>query len=337
MKPVPIDTDSSAPFILELIYRLKIKDVMTRHVYTASPRDSLRSIQAIMKERGITGVPVTDGRRLVGMISVDDIIRALDEAKIDEPAEKHMSRKVIVLEDDMPLSFGISYFDRYRYGRFPVLNRDKELVGIISSRDIITTLLVETNREMELLEARVDRSAPQVQGVILHEYSIKQYDFENGGRASNETKRLLREQGVDPRTVRRVAVATFELEMNIVVHSHGGRMLVRIDPDKAEVMAIDRGPGIPDLARALEPGFSTANDWIKSLGFGAGMGLPNARRVSDEFTIESDPRGTRARAVINLKAPEAPAIAASGQGAGGAGPGRDRDVAASGQGAGGQE
>ncbi len=329
MNPVPIDTDSSPPFILEIIYRLKIKDVMTRHVYTASPHDSLRTIQGIMKERGITGVPVTDGRRLVGLVSVDDIIRALDGARIDEAAERHMSRKVIVLEDDMPLSFGISYFDRYRYGRFPVLNKDKELVGIISSRDIITALLMEINREMEALEARVERPDPQVHGVTLREYAIQQYDFENGGRASNETKRMLREQGVDPRTVRRIAVATFELEMNIVVHSLGGRIIVRIGPDRAEVLAIDRGPGIPDVARALEPGFSTANDWIKSLGFGAGMGLPNVKRVSDEFAIESDQRGTRARAVVHIreeKAPDSPAGPGSKSQAGG-----DADTRACGQ------
>jgi CBS domain-containing protein/anti-sigma regulatory factor (Ser/Thr protein kinase) len=302
--PLPINTDDSPSFVLELIYRLKVKDVMTRHVFTASPGDPLRAVQELMKERGITGVPVSDHGRLVGIVSVDDIIRALDAGRIDEPAEKVMTRKVIVLEDDMPLSFGISYFDRYRYGRFPVLNKDKDLVGIISSRDIITALLVETNREMERIEASGRGPESADHGTLSREYAIQQYDFEHGGRASNETKRLLRDRGIDPKVIRRAAIAAFELEMNVVVHSVGGRVLVRVDDERIEVDAIDRGPGIPDLERALQPGWSTANDWIKSLGFGAGMGLPNIKRVSDEFTIESDPRGTRAHSVVYVRPPQ---------------------------------
>ncbi len=302
MRPLPINTDESPSFVLELIYRLKIRNVMTTKLVTAGRGDSLRWVQKLMKENTITGVPVVDGVRLLGLLSVDDIIRALDAGYIDEPAEKWMSRNLIVLEDDMPLSFGISYMEKYRFGRFPVLNRGNELVGIVTSRDIIVALLLEINNEMERLEREVLPRPESAGGRTRREFSTRRYDFENAGRASSEIKRLLKEQGVEPGIVRRVAVAAYELEMNQVVHSVGGRITFTSDAEAAEVVAVDPGPGIEDVDSAMREGFSTATEWIRSLGFGAGMGLPNARRVSDEFSIESEPgTGTSVRSVVYLR------------------------------------
>lgn len=298
---LPIDTETSSPIITELIYRLKIRDVMTSSVHTASSNDSLRSIQLTMKENGITGLPVVDDKRLVGIVSMDDVIRALDAGAMDEPASRFMTRKVTALEDDMPLSFAISYLDRFRFGRFPVLDSGKRLVGIITSRDIIMALLVAINKEVERFEATTSSNESSAEGFRL-EYHTRRFDFEMAGRLSTETKRLLRERSFPPKVMRRVAVATYELEMNQVVHSEGGTVSVTLDDGAAEVeiLAIDRGPGIPDVEAALNEGFSTATDWIRSLGFGAGMGLPNTRRVSDTFEISSSPEGTRVRATITL-------------------------------------
>lgn len=298
---IPIDTDSSSPIITELIYRLKIRDVMTREVLTATSNDSLRSIQQIMKNNGITGVPIVDDGRLVGVVSMDDVIRALDSHAMDEAASHFMSRKVTVLEDDMPLSFAISYLDRFRFGRFPVLDAGKRLVGIITSRDIIMALLVAINKEVERFEATTSSNVSNAEGFRL-EYQTRRFDFEMAGRLSTETKRLLKERSVPPKVMRRVAVATYELEMNQVVHSNGGSVRVIMDTTAAEVeiLAIDCGPGIPDVEAALNEGYSTATEWVRSLGFGAGMGLPNTRRVSDTFEISSSPDGTRVRATITL-------------------------------------
>ncbi|WP_369682360.1 CBS domain-containing protein [Gracilinema caldarium] len=151
---IPINTIDSPTVILELIYRLKIKDVMTTALITAKRTDTLRHIQALMKENYITGVPIAEDQRLLGIVSIDDIVTALDKGYIDDVAEKRMTRNVIVLEDDMPLSFAISYLNKYRYGRFPVLNKARELVGIITSKDVIRTLLVEINREVLRLEKK---------------------------------------------------------------------------------------------------------------------------------------------------------------------------------------
>jgi anti-sigma regulatory factor (Ser/Thr protein kinase) len=99
--------------------------------------------------------------------------------------------------------------------------------------------------------------------------------------------------------IRRAAVASYELEMNLVVHSSGGKMIFRMDENTINIRTIDNGPGIPDVDKALEVGFTTANDWIRSLGFGAGMGLPNVKRVADVFTVKSKVgQGTEAELVI---------------------------------------
>lgn len=298
MDSIPIDTDGGPQVVLELIYRLKVRDVMTRDVVTASPDSSLRSIQALMRDRGITGVPVLDRGRLAGLVSIGDIIAALDGGWIDDPAERRMTSSVIVLEEDMPLTFAISWLNRYGYRRFPVLDRNGSLAGIVTAADILRALLVEMNHEVERLEAGLaDTRKPLPQEssfpVTRLSFPIRRWDFENAGKASAELKKALKERGVEAGAVRRAAVASYELELNQVIHSHGGAMEFSIGEDAVEIVARDTGPGIPDLEAALTEGFSTANDWIRSLGFGAGLGLPNAQRSADEFSIDSGPgRGT---------------------------------------------
>jgi len=303
---IPIDPNASPSALLELIYRLKVKDIMTPGVHSAAPESTLREIQKQMRENKVSGVPVVDEGRLVGMVSVDDIIRALDQGYIDSPAAVHMSRKLVVLEDDMPVSFAISSFEKHRYGRFPVINRNRELVGIVTSRDVTSGLLMEMNRTLEEMERALNaQSAPVPAGQVKRVFLVQQFDYENAGRASTELKKILQDRGVERPLQRRAAVASYELEMNLVNHSLGGRLLFHIDADRVTIEAVDQGPGIPDLAKAMTEGFSTANDWIRSLGFGAGMGLPNTRRVSDHFDIQSTVgKGTHVKAVIALQPAE---------------------------------
>ena len=300
---IPIDPNASPSALLELIYRLKVKDIMTDNLKTAERDTPLRQIQAIMRDNKVSGVPIVDDRRLVGMISVDDIIRALDQGYIDSAAELHMSRQLVVLEDDMPVSFGISSFEKYKFGRFPVINKARELVGIVTSRDITSGLLMEMNRSLEEMERVLNvQAVPGPAGQVSRVFLVQQFDYENAGRASTELKKILNARGIDRGLQRRAAVASYELEMNLVNHSLGGRMIFHIDDDSARIEAIDQGPGIPDLAKAMTEGFSTANDWIRSLGFGAGMGLPNTKRVSDEFDLQSTVgKGTHVKAVIRLR------------------------------------
>jgi len=301
MQEIPINTYNSPNVILELIYKLKIKDVMTTNLVTATKETPLREIQYIMRERQVTGLPIVLGKRLIGIVSMDDIIQALDKGYINEKAQDHMTRNLIVLEDDMPISFAISYFDRFSYHRFPVLNKHKELVGMITSRDITSTLLVEINREIEDLEKRTRTTglSEEMSGEI-HTYSILKHDFENAGYASTEIKKRLKSAGIAPHIIRRAAIASYELEMNLVVHSDGGELIAEYSPQTIQITACDSGPGISDVELAMTAGWTTASEWIRSLGFGAGMGLPNVKSVADDFTIESTLNGTTVVCVIEL-------------------------------------
>jgi CBS domain-containing protein/anti-sigma regulatory factor (Ser/Thr protein kinase) len=302
---IPISTVDSPSVVLELIYELKIKDVMVTAVITGGKGQTLRYIQAMMRENHITGIPIVEGSRLVGLVSIDDIVTALDKGYMDLPVEERMTKNVIVLQDDMPLSFAISYLNKYRYGRFPVLNKKQELVGILTSTDVIRTLLVEMNREVLRLEKMHQDAGGPVAAYSQMEFVINRYDFELAGRASTEIKKALKLRNYDPRVIRRVAIASYELEINQVVHSLGGTIRCSIQPSKVIIIAADTGPGIEDVNQALQEGWSTANEYIRSLGFGAGMGLANTKRVSDEFSINSAlGLGTTVRSVMYVHSPK---------------------------------
>ena len=122
--------------------------------------------------------------------------------------------------------------------------------------------------------------------IHLH-YEVSGEDFTRAGEASGAVKKRLKSLGYDPDAIRRVAIAMYEAEINMVIHAEGGFCDVDIFPDRVEVLLSDHGPGIPDVEKAMQEGFSTAPDNVRSLGFGAGMGLPNIKKYSDEMRIET--------------------------------------------------
>ena len=122
---------------------------------------------------------------------------------------------------------------------------------------------------------------------VRYEYDVDGENFASAGRASESVKRTLKQLGVSPESVRRIAIAMYEGEINMVIHAHGGKAVVDLFPDHVEIRLIDRGPGIADIELAMKAGYSTAPESIRSLGFGAGMGLPNMKKYSDEMTIDS--------------------------------------------------
>jgi len=302
MKQIPtLDPEQSPLMVLDLIYSSSIRDVMNKEVITASRADSMRDIQQMMRDNGITGVPIAEGGRLFGIVSIDDIIRALDAEKIDEPATTHMSTNVVTLEAEMPLSIALSFFNKYHYGRFPVLDADNRLCGILTTRDINLTLIESLMQEVNRLEAEAVVEEKPEGLELARVFHTRQHDFERGGKASTEIKQHLVDHGIARKVIKRVAIASYELEMNQVVHSVGGTMSYHIYPDRVEIVSQDRGPGIPDVEQALEIGYTTASEWIKSLGFGAGLGLPNVKRVSDDFFIHSITGiGTTVKSVVFL-------------------------------------
>ena len=120
----------------------------------------------------------------------------------------------------------------------------------------------------------------------LH-YEIPDDDFTRAGEASGSVKRKLKKLGINPEAIRKVAIAMYEGEINMVIHADGGVIDVEVFPDKIVMVLKDKGPGIPDIEKAMQEGFSTAGDNVRNLGFGAGMGLPNMKKYSDKMTIDT--------------------------------------------------
>ena len=292
LDPASLGGDGSV-IIMELLQRFKVRDVMKRTVISVSRTTSMREAQRIMRENRISGLPVSEDGRLFGIVSVNDIINALDNGWIEEKCEDHMASNLVVLEAGMPLAYALRYFNNYTYGRFPVLDASRKLVGIISQRDVMRALLYELSVEIRKLERKAARAsnAPEHasgENYFRKEFAVVRNDLGSAGRAANEIKQILKARKIDRSVARRVAVAAYELEINICIHSHGGILTFILADDTITIKAKDRGPGIADIEWACRDGTSTANDWIRSMGFGAGMGLSNSKRVADEFDIQSE-------------------------------------------------
>ena len=133
-------------------------------------------------------------------------------------------------------------------------------------------------------------------------YDVDGENFTSAGEASVQIKKKLRQLGFDADTIRRVSIAMYEGEINMVVHAKGGRADVLVYPSSIEIILEDDGPGIADIAQAMQEGYSTAPDNIRALGFGAGMGLPNMRRYTDAMEITSEVgKGTRVWMQVQVK------------------------------------
>ncbi len=295
-----LSPENSPLSLVELIYSTPVRDVMTPSPVTVPRSATMRMAQELMRDHSISGIPVAEDGRLFGIVSIHDLILTMQSERLDTAVAKLMTTKVVTLEQAMPLSMAISYFSKYPFGRFPVLNAEQRLTGIITVRDINVTLINRLMREVTRFESMLDTDVtPGLE--LTRIFQTRRHDFENGGEASSFIKKHLSEHHVKRELIKRVAIASYELEMNQVVHSIGGTINFKVTPAAVEILVQDRGPGIENVEQALTEGYTTADDWIKSLGFGAGLGLPNARRVADDFFIHSKVGvGTTVKAVIRL-------------------------------------
>ena len=136
---------------------------------------------------------------------------------------------------------------------------------------------------------------------LTFHFDVDGTDFTSAGQASANVKRSLRQLGLAPDIIRQVSIAMYEGEINMVIHAGGGEADVTVFEDKIEIVLTDHGPGIKDIDLAMQEGYSTATDTVRSLGFGAGMGLPNMKRYTDEMHIETEVgKGTTIKMYVNL-------------------------------------
>lgn len=137
--------------------------------------------------------------------------------------------------------------------------------------------------------------------LLSFDFDVTAGDFIKGGEAASKIKNVVQQLGVNSKVVKRICVSCYEAEMNIVIHSHGGSISSIIYSDSIEMIFKDVGPGIENIERAMEEGYSTASEDARNMGFGAGMGLPNIKRNCDDFKIKSDSEnGTEIKLTIML-------------------------------------
>ncbi len=295
----------------ELAYILKISDVMTSHVKTMHPNDSMRDLLNNLGKFHVSGVPIVSDnqKRLVGLISTEDLIKCLAKQDLNASVEKYMSTDLVTVNSFDFLTEALKCFAKTKVGRLPVLDKEGHLVGIITKGDVNNGLLHALESQYQEEEVRRYRASHLFEDIesdrssLILRYNIAHFDFTRGGKASSNIKRALLRLGANAQLARRVGIAIYEAEMNLIIHTNnGGAIHVEIEPNQISVYVWDDGPGIKDVNKALQPGFSTATEEIRELGFGAGMGLANISRCVDEMDLQSEwGHGTHLTMKIFLK------------------------------------
>jgi len=302
------DNKRTTTKIQELTYELRIKDVMTKNIETVGSKMHVSHLRDILYDKRISGVPVAKDNKLIGIISIEDFIKCLEQNELDTLIEDKMTKNVKTLYADEPLVHAVMKFEKYGFGRFPVISRkDNKIVGIITKSDIIKGVLKKLETAYHDEEERRYRASHIFNDVVADEiffkfqYYVEGKNFDRAGEAATGLKKTLYRLGLSPEIVRRAAISTYEAEINIVAFTKGGKIIAYLEPHQIRIVITDKGPGIPDIEKALKPGFSTAPGWVRELGFGAGMGLPNIKKFTDKMTLKSTvEKGTRLVIIIKL-------------------------------------
>jgi len=296
----------------ELAYELRVEDVMTRELKTLSPDMQMQLALDLFRSARISGAPVVSADTLIGVISLEDLIRCLTANDLTARVEEYMSRSLVTVHGDDLVIEALKLFVNSRHGRLPVLAKDGRPVGILTKGDITLGLLKALQKERQIEELSRYRASHLFEDIIsdrtslILRYSIKQGDFTHGGTASSFIKRALLRLGASAQVARRCGIAIYEAEMNLIIHTtNGGIIRVEVEPHQISIDVYDDGPGIKDINLAMKPGYSTASEEVRELGFGAGMGLVNIFRIVDSMKLESTwGKGTRLRMKIFLQKPE---------------------------------
>ncbi len=278
----------------ELSYDLKIHEVMTKDLHTARPEMSLSDMLEMLRINRISGAPVVEDDKLVGVISIEDIVRAMQRNDLTETVGQYMTRELVTVASYDSIFKAMQTFAESHVGRLPVVNEENKLVGMITKGDITRGVLVALQRDYKEEEVRRYRASHLFEDIIsdrttlVLRYNIKANDFTHGGNASSHIKRALLRLGADPQIARRCGIAVYEAETNLIIHTtHGGILKLEVEPHRITMSTTDDGPGIPDIDQVLQPGYTTATEQVREMGFGAGMGLVNIKRCVDSMDLES--------------------------------------------------
>jgi len=280
---------------IELLYTLTVGEVMVKNVISVNENMSIKETMEIFKKYHITGCPVVNfDNILVGIISMSDILDALYENKAQDLVKNWMTTKIYTIHPEVNIVKALDLLSTKSVGRIPVIDYDRKVIGIITNGIILKSLLLRVEKFSEATEKEAIKLASalnldeiRIEQPIKFKWELKQNDFENAGKLSSELKKILAKMNIDRIIVRRISIATYEAEINVLIHSVGGYALIDINSERIHEEFIDFGPGIPDIDKAMEEGYSTASQIARDLGFGAGMGLPNIKKSVDIFNLQS--------------------------------------------------
>ncbi len=311
-RPVTDQDAENITRVEELAYELKVEAVMTKEPSTVTPETSMLETLNLFRQIRISGAPVVNNHELLGIISIEDLIRSLQENDLSSPVSKYMSSTILTIHGSDPVIEALKLFVNSHKGRLPVLDQDNQLIGIITKGDITSGILKALQKDYHAEEIKRYRASHLFEDInsdrssLILRYNIKQGDFIHGGSASSAIKSALLRLGATPQMARRTGIAVYEAEMNLIIHStNGGVIRVEIEPHQISINISDDGPGIEDIELAMRPGYSTATETVRELGFGAGMGLVNIKRCVDSMRLESVfGKGTNLRLKIFLQSEE---------------------------------
>lgn len=259
------------------------------------------------KSSRLPGIAVM--QEFMNELRVIDLMKTFVHNSLDDTAAEKMSEDMIRIHPDEKALCALELIGGHGCSLLHVIDNDGLLVGSITEEDINKGILIALENYIGGDDIRKYRAGRLFDDIISDStsltlrYKVAPKDFEIGGKASSTMKRMLERIGIDADLLKRITISAYEAEMNLIIHTNeGGEIRAEINPECIVLTAEDSGPGIEDVEEALRPGFSTAPDWVRSLGFGAGMGLCNIKRYSDEISLVSETgKGTVLTAAFKIQ------------------------------------
>lgn len=284
---------------VDIFRDLKAVDIMTKNIATLTPDKKMAQAKEMMRIKKVSGIPIVDRKGILkGIISIEDIINALEYGQIDNPISSMMTTDIITLKEDDPVTSIVEKFNSFKLGRFPVVDTEDRITGVISRVDILHGILdrfnliyIHDQKRTDTLDIELSHLTGErmINDDAGFHFPIDNSDITSAGTGAAMLKQFLKKEDIDQDIARRAGIATYEAETNVVIHSKSkGDIYCFIKDDSVIIRVIDNGIGIEDLDKAMIEGFSTASDYVREYGFGAGMGIPNMNKFADKLVILSE-------------------------------------------------
>jgi len=241
----------------ELAYEVKVQEAMTADAKALDASQTMKEALDLFRTLRISGAPVLQHGDIVGVLSIEDVIRALMVPDLEAKVTEYMTSKVMTIRDEELVVEALKIFVNKPIGRLPVVDESGRLVGMLTKGDITRAFLKALQRDSQEEEMRRYRASHLFEDIesdrtsLILRYNIKAGDFTHGGAASSNIKRALMRLGASPQIARRCGIAIYEAEINLIIHTtNGGVIRVEIEPHQISIDAYDYGPGIPDVEAA---------------------------------------------------------------------------------------